>query len=178
MNASKRQTDRQGRTRGLETETWLTRRHRLGRQVVMKADEEEYPVQAVLLEEAENQAVEKVRVPLSPHPPAPAPSRRPRYARAQDRHPSVTGKRASGPWHVRTVVPRALRGPRSRAQCLPAKPLGSVSLEINTLALLNSNKGRYSAKPASRSANRPAHLFTPPGPPSPPRPSCVCQPRL
>ena len=76
---------RQRRKRGLETETWLKRRPRLGRQVVMKADEEEYPVQAVLLEEAETQAVEKVRASLHPQPPPqspPPPSEPPRCARS------------------------------------------------------------------------------------------------
>ena len=69
-------------------------------------------MQAVLLEEAETQAVEKVRVPPSPQPPAP--SRRPRYARAQDGHLSVTGKRpvacAHGctPGSARPAEPRAL----------------------------------------------------------------------
>ena len=50
----------------------------------MKTDEEEYPVQAVLLEEAETQAVEKVRASLRPQPPPPSPpppSEPPRCAR-------------------------------------------------------------------------------------------------
>ena len=139
MNA--RERDRQRQKRGVETETWLTRRPRLWRQVVMKTDEEEYPVQAVLLEAAETQAVEKVRVPPRNRP-LRLPARRllliaTRRLRAPPLlHPPVChgqkGKRPVACAHGCTPGPARPAG--QRACTSQSEPCGAnLSLEKHTL---------------------------------------------
>ena len=93
----------------------------------MKTDEEEYPVQAVLLEEAETQAVEKVRVPLRTRPRR-LPARRLlliatcRLRAPPLLHPPLIAacrSRASG---------QAARGPRARLYLGPCAARGAARL--------------------------------------------------
>ena len=134
MELNARERDRQRQKRGVETETWLTHCPRLGRQVVMKTDEEEYPVQAVLLEEAETQAVEKVRV-LLRNRPLRLPARRllliaTRRLRAPPLpHPLVMAARVS------RAKGQAARGPRARLYPGPCAARGAARLYLPVRAV-------------------------------------------